>query len=144
MSKNAKYTPEMLLAMRNATSHDRINAMTIELIFSTVIVWLKILSRQQWQFKRDAPRVRSAFEKLAAESDEWPNPADFTRALLSEPLRLEPRLEDKHTATEYDHRMAQEIIGRLKDAPLFQTEWIHGTRSRSVDECKKIYAARQK
>ena len=51
------------------------------------ILWLKILSRRQWQFERDAPRVRSAFEKLAAESNEWPNPADFTRALPPELLR---------------------------------------------------------
>lgn len=108
------------------------------------ILWLKILSRQQWQFERDAPRVRSAFEKLAAESNEWPNPADFTRVLPPEPLRLEPRLEDKHTATEYGRQMAKEIIGRLKDAPVFQTEWIHGPKSRSVDECRRIYAARQK
>lgn len=108
------------------------------------ILWLKILSRQQWQFKRDAPRVRSAFEKLAAESNEWPNPADFTRALPPVPVKLVPRLETKHTATKYGRQMAQEIIGRLKDAPVFQTEWIHGPKSRSVDECRRIYAARQK
>lgn len=51
MSKSAKYTPEMLLAMRNATSHDRIKAMTIELIRSTVALTKKDIAswRSAWQ-----------------------------------------------------------------------------------------------
>lgn len=107
-------------------------------------IWYGLLLRQQWQPERDIPRIRAAFEAIAATSTEWPNPADFRRHLPEIDVQMVPKIEKEHTPTEYGKAMLEEMKGRLKDAPVMNRDWIHGPRHRTVEECKQIYAARQK
>lgn len=110
-------------------------------------LWHGILGRRIWQPERDAARIKAAFLTIAATSSEWPNPSDLIRHLPPEDIRMVPRLEKKHRPTEYGINQMGElkkIVGRLKNAPCMDRDWIHGPRHRSVDECKRIYAERQK
>ncbi len=107
-------------------------------------IWYGLLLRQQWQPERDIPRIRAAFEAIAATSTEWPNPAEFARHLPEPEIKMVPRLDKKHKPTAYGKAMLEKVKGRLKDAPVMNRDWIHGPRHRSVDECKRIYAERQK
>lgn len=52
-----------------------------DVIAGTVAAWLEVLSRRTYEQKRDTPRIRSAFMKLAEERREWPAPADFLAAM---------------------------------------------------------------
>ena len=107
-------------------------------------IWYGLQLRQQWQPERDIPRIRAAFEAIAATSTEWPNPAEFARHLPEPEIKMVPRLDKKHKPTAYGKAMLEKVKGRLKDAPVMNRDWIHGPRHRSVDECKRIYAERQK
>ena len=110
-------------------------------------LWLGILSGRSWQPEHDGNRIQAAFRAIAASSSEWPNPADLIKHLPPGEVRMVPRLEKKHRPTEYGKAQAAElkkIVGRLKNAPCMNRDWIHGPRHRSVDECKRINAARQK
>lgn len=110
-------------------------------------LWHGILGSRIWQPERDTARIKAAFLTIAATSSEWPNPSDLIRHLPPEDVRMVPRLEKKHHPTEYGKAQAAElkkIVGRLKNAPCMNRDWIHGPRHRSVDECKRIYAERQK
>lgn len=107
-------------------------------------IWYGLLLKQQWQPERDIPRIRAAFEAIAATSTEWPNPAEFKRHLPEPEIRMVPRLDKKHQATAYGKAMLEAVKGRLKDAPVMNRDWIHGPHHRTVEECKRIYAARQK
>lgn len=110
-------------------------------------LWLGILSGQSWQSEHDGNRIQAAFRAIAASSSEWPNPVDLIKHLPPGEVRMVPRLEKKHHPTEYGKTQAAElkkIVGRLKNAPCMNRDWIHGQRHRTVDECKRIYAERQK
>lgn len=110
-------------------------------------LWHGILGGRIWQPERDAARIKAAFLNIAATSSEWPNPSDLIRHLPPEDVRIVPRLEKKHRPTGYGKTQAAElkkIVGRLENAPCMDRDWIHGPRHRSVDECKRIYAERQK
>ena len=107
-------------------------------------VWYGLLAKQQWQPERDIPRFQTAFENIAATQTEWPNPAELMRLLPPPAVKMVPRIEKKHRPTEYGKAMLEEMKGRMKDAPVMNRDWIHGPRHRSVDECKRIYAERQK
>lgn len=107
-------------------------------------IWYGLLSKQKWQSGQDADRVKAAFETIAATATEWPNPAELMRLLPPPAVKLVPRIEKKHRPTEYGKAMLEEMKGRLKDAPVMNRDWIHGPRHRTVEECKQIYAARQK
>ncbi|MFV2030834.1 hypothetical protein [Neisseria sp. S1] len=106
-------------------------------------IWYGLLSKHQWQSEQDADRVRAVFETIAATATEWPNPAEFIRLLPPPAVSMVPRIEKQHKPTEYGKAMSKAIVGRLKDAPVMNRDWIHGQRHRTVDECKQIYAARQ-
>ncbi|ROV57418.1 hypothetical protein EGS38_00070 [Neisseria chenwenguii] len=112
-------------------------------------VWYGLLNKQEWQPQRDTARFQTAFETIAATQTEWPNPADFMQHLPPVPVRLVPKLEQKHVTTEYGKAQI-EILKRhfaglkTKNAPCMNRDWIHGPRHRTVGECKRIYAARQK
>ena len=112
-------------------------------------VWYGLLAKQQWQPERDIPRFQTAFETIAATQTEWPNPADFVKFLPTVPVNMVPKLEKKHVTTEYGKAQI-EILKRhfaelkTKNAPCMNRDWIHGQPHRSVDECKRIYAARHK
>ena len=107
-------------------------------------IWYGLLFKEKWQPQRDTPRIRTAFQSIAATSTEWPNPADLKRHLPEPEVKMVPRIEKKHKPTEYGKAMLEEMKGRLKDAPVMNRDWIHGPRHRTVEECKQIYAARQK
>lgn len=107
-------------------------------------VWYGLLAKQQWQPERDIPRFQTAFETIAATQTEWPNPAELMRLLPPPAVKMVPRIEKKHRPTEYGKAMLEEMKGRMKDAPVMNRDWIHGPRHRTVEECKQIYAARQK
>ncbi|STZ76313.1 hypothetical protein [Bergeriella denitrificans] len=107
-------------------------------------VWHGLLMKQEWQPKRDIPRIRAAFEAIAATSVEWPNPADLGKHLPPIAVRMVPRLEKKHVQTPYAAEMVAKIKSRLKNAPALNRDWMHAPKSRTVDECKRIYAERQK
>ena len=112
-------------------------------------VWYGLLAKQQWQPERDIPRFQAAFENIAATQTEWPNPADFAKYLSPLPVKMVPKLEKKHVRTEYG-KAQMEILKqqlaelRTQNAPCMNRDWIHGPRHRSVEECKRIYAERQK
>lgn len=110
-------------------------------------LWLGILGGRNWQPERDGMRIQTAFKTIAASSSEWPNPADLIKYLPPLKVRMVPKLEKKHSPTEYGKAQAAQLkrkLAALKNAPCTDKEWIHGPRYRSVDECKRIYAERQK
>lgn len=108
-------------------------------------VWYGLLAKQQWQPERDIPRFQTAFENIAATQTEWPNPADLMKHLPPLPVVLNPRkLEAKHIQTAFGHEQIAALKQYLRNAPCMNQDWIHGQPHRSVDECKRIYAARQK
>ena len=108
-------------------------------------VWYGLLAKQQWQPERDIPRFQTAFETIAATQTEWPNPADLMKHLPPLPVVLNPRkLEAKHIQTAFGHEQIAALKQYLRNAPCMKQDWIHGQPHRSVDECKRIYAARQK
>ena len=110
-------------------------------------LWHGILGSRIWQPERDTARIKAAFLTIAATSSEWPNPSDLIRHLPPEDVRMVPRLEKKHRPTEYGKAQSaklKKMVGRLKIAPCRNGDWIHGKRHRTVDECKRIYAERQK
>ncbi|QEY23537.1 hypothetical protein [Neisseria animalis] len=107
-------------------------------------VWHGLLMKQEWQPERDTPRIRAAFEAIAATSGEWPNPVDLNKHLPQIPVKMVPRLERKHVKTPYAAEVMAEIKSRLKNAPVSNRNWMHTPKSRTVDECKRIYAERQK
>lgn len=108
-------------------------------------VWYGLLAKQQWQPERDIPRFQTAFENIAATQTEWPNPADLMKHLPPLPVVLNPRkLEAKHIQTAFGHEQIAALKQYLRNAPCMKQDWIHGQPHRSVDECKRIYAARQK
>lgn len=105
-------------------------------------LWLGILSGWSWQPEQDEIRIQAAFRDIAASSSEWPNPADLIKHLPPPEIRMMPRLEKKHRPTEYGKTQSAELkkmVGRLKNAPCMNRDWIHGPGHRSVDECLKIY-----
>ncbi len=108
-------------------------------------VWYGLLAKQQWQPERDIPRFQTAFETIAATQTEWPNPADLAKHLPPLPVVMNPRkLEAKHIQTDFGHEQIAALKQYLRNAPCMKQDWIHGQPHRSVDECKRIYAARQK
>lgn len=112
-------------------------------------VWYGLLAKQQWQPERDIPRFQTAFETIAATQTEWPNPADFVKFLPIIPVKMVPRLEKKHVRTEYGEaqiaRLKQHLVElKERNSPCMNRDWIHGHPHRSVEECRRIYAARQK
>lgn len=108
-------------------------------------VWYGLLAKQQWQPERDIPRFQTAFENIAATQTEWPNPADLMKHLPPLPVVMNPRkLEAKHIQTDFGHEQIAALKQYLRNAPCMNPNWIHGQPHRSVDECKRIYAERQK
>ena len=106
-----------------------------------------LLLKQKWQPDRDVSRVKMAFENIAVSQNEWPNPSDLIRYLPPLEIKMVPRLDEKHTPTTYGKQQAKALkqkLAVLKTAPCMNREWIHGQRHRTVDECRKIYADRQK
>ena len=84
---------------------------------------------------------------VAELSSEWPNPADLIKHLPPPEIRMVPKLEKKHRPTEYGKAQAAKLkqtLSLLESSPCMNRDWIHGPRHRSVDECKRIYAERQK
>lgn len=114
---------------------------------ATVKAWSRSLAAgKQWDEAQDIPRIRQAFYLLAAQTTRWPAPRDLLDCLPPRPERL--KLEHRHRPTEQEKAAAKAVVSeiqrRLAAAPCFKTDWIHGPRSRSVEECKRIYAERQK
>lgn len=110
-------------------------------------LWYGLLLKQKWQPDRDVSRVKMAFENIAVSQNEWPNPSDLIRYLPPLEIKMVPRLDEKHTPTTYGKQQAKALkqkLAVLKTAPCMNREWIHGQRHRTVDECRKIYADRQK
>lgn len=110
-------------------------------------VWYGLLSKRQWQLPRDAARVKAAFETIAATRTEWPNPADFVSLLPAPEIKMVKRLEKKHVQTAYGRQQAEALrqkLAELKNAPCMNRNWIHGQPHRSVEECKRIYAMKQR
>lgn len=110
-------------------------------------LWLGILSGRSWQPEHDGIRIQAAFRAIAASSSEWPNPADLIKHLPPPEIRMVPKLEKKHRPTEYGKAQAAKLkqtLSLLESSPCMDRDWIHGPRHRSVDECKRINAARQK
>lgn len=107
-------------------------------------VWHGLLKKQEWQPQRDTARFQTAFETIAATQTEWPNPADFVKFLPIIPVKMVPRLEKKHVRSEFVAAGLKELRKRLADAPCLNRDWIHGQSHRSVDECKRIYAMKQR
>ena len=114
---------------------------------ATAEVWVGLLRQRNtvWDAERDRARIQAAFTQIALGSGDWPNPRDLLNHLppLPEQAKLThntpPTAEGKAALA----RMQQIIDHALHDAPLMQTDWINGQRSRTPDECKRIYAARQ-
>ena len=110
-------------------------------------VWVGLLRQRNtvWDEERDRARIQAAFTQIALNSSDWPNPRDLIHHLP--PLPEQRKLVHKHPPTASGKaalaRIQQIIDQALHDAPLVQTDWIHGHRSRTADECKRIYAARQ-
>lgn len=107
-------------------------------------IWYGLLGRQKWQQERDIKRIRAAFQAIAEQATEWPNPADFKRYLPEPEVKMVPRIEKKHEATPYGKAVLEEIKSRLKDTPIMNRDWIHGTPHRTPEECRKIYEAKMK
>ena len=110
-------------------------------------LWLGILSGRSWQPEQDGIRIQAAFRAIAASSSEWPNPADLIKHLPPPEIRMVPKLEKKHRPTEYGKAQAAKLkqtLSLLESSPCMNRDWIHGPRHRSVDECKRINAERQK
>lgn len=110
-------------------------------------IWYGLMSRQAWQPPRDIPRIRAAFETIAATQTEWPNPADLTKNLPAVPVKMVPKLEKKHVRTEYGKaQMAalKQKMAELKNAPCMNRGWIYGERHRSAEECRRIYEMQQR
>lgn len=108
-------------------------------------VWYGLLLKHEWQPERDRERIQAAFENIAVNQTEWPNPADLMKHLPPLPVVLNPRkLEAKHIQTAFGHEQIAALKQYLRNAPCMKQDWIHGQPHRSVDECKRIYAARQK
>ena len=116
-------------------------------LVATAEVWVGLLRQRNvvWDAERDRARIQAAFTQIALGSGDWPNPRDLLHHLppLPEQAKLThntpPTAEGKAALA----RMQQIIDHALHDAPLMQTDWINGQRSRTADECKRIYAARQ-
>ena len=116
-------------------------------LVATAEVWVGLLRQRNvvWDAERDRARIQAAFTQIALGSGDWPNPRDLLNHLppLPEQAKLThntpPTAEGKAALA----RMQQIIDHALHDAPLMQTDWINGQRSRTPDECKRIYAARQ-
>lgn len=112
-------------------------------------IWYGLLNKQEWQPQRDIARFQTAFETIATTQTEWPNPADFVKFLPTVPVKMVPKLEKKHVRTEYGKEQMEILKQKMselktKNAPCMNRDWIHGPRHRTVDECKRIYAERQK
>ena len=73
--------------------------------------------------------------------------ADLIKHLPPPEIRMVPKLEKKHRPTEYGKAQAAKLkqtLSLLESSPCMNRDWIHGPRHRSVDECKRINAERQK
>lgn len=85
------------------------------------------------------------FENIAATQTEWPNPADLMKHLPPLPVVMNPRkLEAKHIQTDFGYEQIAALKQYLRNAPCMKQDWIHGQPHRSVDECKRIYAMKQR
>lgn len=116
-------------------------------IQATAQAWsVALAAGKTWDAEQDIPRIQTAFAVLAAQTDRWPAPRDLLGCLPPRPERL--KLEHRHRPTPEQKEAAKEVVAAMKSklhaAPCFQTGWIYGPRSRSVEECKRIYAERQK
>lgn len=114
---------------------------------ATAEAWgIALATGRRWEVAQDLPRINKAFQTLAATADKWPPPKALIDALPPPPERL--KLEHKHNPTPEQKAVAakflKEMKEQLKKTTLFETQWIHGQKHRSVEECKRIYAERQK
>jgi hypothetical protein len=59
-------------------------------ITKTLAVWVEtICTGRVWSFERDAPRFRTAFQRLQEHRTTWPAPRDFLEALPRQITRVE-------------------------------------------------------
>ncbi|MDO1509970.1 MULTISPECIES: hypothetical protein [unclassified Neisseria] len=111
---------------------------------ATAQVWsVALAAGKTWDAEQDIPRIQTAFSLLAAQTDRWPAPRDLLGCLPPRPERL--KLEHRHQPTPEQQEKAKAVMAKIQralaTAPCWQKEWIHGPRSRSVEECKRIYEA---
>ncbi|MBF0803324.1 MULTISPECIES: hypothetical protein [unclassified Neisseria] len=114
---------------------------------ATAQAWsVALAAGKAWDAEQDIPRINQAFAVLAAQADRWPAPRDLLGCLPPRPERL--KLEHRHRPSEKEKAAAQAALGRinaiLAKAPCSNRNWMYPPRIRSVEECKRIYAERQK
>lgn len=79
---------------------------------ATAIIWMKALTvRNEWDEKRDLPRLQAAFSILALDVAEWPGPKQLMACL--------PRAETKALGYEYTP-VSKEQAQRRYDAVMAQ------------------------
>ena len=119
----------------------------VDTVVATAQAWSSVLAfGREWDEEQDVARFQTGFLQLAAVIDRWPAPKDLLDKLPPRPERM--KLEYKHDPTPAE-RMAEkevmrEIRAKLANAPRFKSDWMYAPKGRSVEECKRIYAARQK
>lgn len=131
----------MLLALRLTGTP------AMDTVVATAQAWSKVLAfGRDWDEEQDVARFQAGFLQLAAVIDRWPAPKDLLDKLPPRPERM--KLEYKHDPSPAERAAAKEFIRSMKSklagAHCFNTDWIRPQRSRSVEECKRIYQANQK
>ncbi|MCS4534270.1 hypothetical protein [Neisseria montereyensis] len=131
----------MLLALRLTGTP------AVDTVQATAQAWSVALAHgKQWDEAQDIKRIQTAFVVLSGQAKRWPSPSDLLDCMPPRPERL--KLEYRHQPTPAQKAAAKQVMAQinaaLAKAPCMQRDWIHGPRSRSVDECRRIYAARQK
>ena len=131
----------MLLALRLTGTP------AMDTVVATAQAWSKVLAfGRDWDEEQDEARFQTGFLRLASEVDRWPAPKDLLSKLPPRPERL--KLEYQHNPTPAERVAAKAFVSsmrsKLAGAPCFNSDWIRPQRSRSVEECKRIYQANQK
>ncbi|OSI25089.1 hypothetical protein [Neisseria dumasiana] len=113
-------------------------------IQATAQAWsVALAAGKTWDAEQDIPRILTAFAVLSAQTDRWPAPRDLLGCLPPRPERL--KLEHRHRPSEKEKAAAQAALARinaiLAKAPCSNRNWMYPPRSRSVEECKRIYEA---
>lgn len=134
---------QMLLALRlkGCPSTDTADAM--------FRAWDTALSYgKKWDEKADEPRFEKCFLMLSAEMHTWPAPADFLAKLPKRETPEHLQLEHDFKPTDEQRIKAGEEIAKIKkllaNAPVMSRDWMHGERSRSVEECIAIHRSKQR